>query len=60
MRFSFDFHLLNFFLTQQAHTKIVISQRQVKLQSCSIAHFPCLLEYFPHAFTCNPSCVEVS
>ena len=59
MRFSFDFHLLNFFLTQQAHTKIVISQRQVKLQSRSIAHFSRLFEYFSHASTCNTSCVEV-
>ena len=36
-----------------------MSQRQNKLQSRSIAHFSRLSEYFPHAFTCNPSCVEV-
>ena len=60
MRLKFHFHFLTFCLTQQAHTKIIISQRQLKLQSRSIAQFSRLSEYFPRASTCNPSCVEVS
>ena len=51
---------LNFLGTNEAHTKIIISQRQVKLQSRIIAHFSRLFKHFPHAITCNPSCVEVS
>ena len=47
-------------IQKDAHTQNVISQRQNKLQSCSIAHFSRLSEYFPHAFTCNTSCVKVS
>ena len=42
-----------------AHTQNVISQRQIKLQSYSITQFSRLSEYFPRAFTCNTSCVEV-
>ena len=49
-----------FFSTYEAHTKTIISQRQVKLQSRIIARFSHLFKHFPHAITCNPSCVEVS
>ena len=50
----------DFFSTYEAHTKIIMSQRQVKLHSRIIAHFSRLFKHFPHAITCNPSCVEVS
>ena len=49
-----------FFSTYEAHTKIIISQRQIKLQSRILAHFSRLFKHFPHAITCNPSCVELS
>ena len=42
------------------YTQNVISQRQVELQRFIIAHFSRLFEHFPHAFSCNTSCVEVS
>ena len=51
---------VDFYSTYEAHTKIIISQRQVKLQSRIIAHFSRPFKHFPHAITCNPSCVEVS
>ena len=38
-------------------TQNIISQRQVKLQNFIIAHFSRLFKHFPHAFTCNTSCV---
>ena len=47
-------------ILKDAHTQNVISQRQIKLQSHSLAHFSRLSECFPHAFTCNFSCVKVS
>ena len=42
-----------------AHIQNIISQRHVKVESRSIAHFSRLFQYFPHAFTCNTSCVKV-
>ena len=50
----------DFFSTYEADTKIIISQRQVKLQSRILAHFSRLFKHFPHAITCNHSCVELS
>ena len=60
MRHDLQNRIFDIEILQDAHTQNVISQRQIKLQSRSIAHFSRLLKYFPHAFTCNTSCVEVS
>ena len=40
--------------------QIILSPRQVVVNERSIAHFSCVFEYFSHASTCNPSCVELS
>jgi len=52
--------IFHFFDFLPLNTKNFISQRQIELQSSTIAHFSRLIKGFPHAFTCNPSCVDVS
>ena len=40
------------------HFQIIISQRQIVLEQRSLAHCSRQLTYFPHAATCNTSCVD--
>ena len=40
------------------HFQIIISQRQFVLEQRSLAHYSRRLTYFPHAATCNTSCVD--
>ena len=40
------------------HFQIIISQRQIVVEQRSLAHFSRQLTYFPHAATCNTSCVD--
>ena len=40
------------------HFQIVISQRQVVVEQRSLARCSHRLTYFPHAATCNTSCVD--
>ena len=40
------------------HFQIIISQRQVVVEQRSLARCSRRLTYFPHAATCNTSCVD--
>ena len=40
------------------HFQIIISQRQIAVEQRYLAHFSPRLTYFPHAATCNTSCVD--
>ena len=46
--------------TPQSHIQNNITQRQVKIKRRSKRDFSPWNKGFPHAFTCNPSCVDVS